>query len=571
MSVLFFLALLSTPPVFKLPDDVVPVKHTIELRIDPGEETFSGRAKIDVKLESKQSTIWLNGRDLTIAESSVVANGRTHAATTELAGGEFIGVTPSEPVGPGDATILLAYTAPLSATAVSGPNRKKVGDQWYVFTTFTPTDARRAFPCFDEPRFKTPWELSFHVPDGMDVFSNAPSLVRARSSKGRQIIQFQPTQSIAAEVVAFAVGPFEYFNGEPAGAKKTPVGIVVAKGQLEQAKEAALATEVVLPRLEKYTGIPYPWKKLDHIALPQGAFGAVENPGLITYQSRALLVPPATPEGVRRIQTHEIGHQWFGNLVTQADWTDVWLSEGFATWITSKLMDEEQPADRRRVSAVASRERIMAADSGPKTHPVRREMHDRKELDTVYDRFPYDKGAAILLMVESWIGEDRFQQGLRKYLRDHAMGNATTKDLESNLPPEATPVFDAMLNSTGVATVKMKCHDNRLSFERQGPGPVPICWKSDKVGACTTGGSIPVDSCPAWVFPNTNGAGYYRVVWTDDQLNALPLEELSGSERLTLAYDLRAQKSPHAILKKLAADPLPEVAAAAKPIQKADQ
>lgn len=565
MMFLLLFAALTTPPEFTLPAGVTPRRHAIEMTIDPSAETFSGYARIDVTLAAAQPEIWINGRELSISESWVEVKGKRIAAKTELAGGEFIGVTPEQAVGPGDVTIAIRYLAPLSAKEVSGPNRKKVGDDWYVFTTFTPTDARRAFPCFDEPRFKTPWEIAIHIPRGQRAFSNAPELPGSDAT----FIHFAPTQPISAEVVAFAVGPFEVLDGGTAGEKHTPVRVIAGRGQLTQAKEAALATQQVLPRLEKYTGIPYPWEKLDHVALPKGAFGAVENPGLITYQSAGLLVPPAAPEGVRRIEAHEIGHQWFGNLVTQADWTDVWLSEGFATWISAKMMDEEQPADRRRVAAVVARERMMAADSGPKTHPVRWEMHNRKELDNVYNQFPYQKGAAILLMLENWIGEEKFQQGLRAYLADHRMGNATTRDLESELPAQATPVMESMLNSTGVPVITATCDGEALIFDREGPGPVPVCWKTAGGSGCVRTDqprTTVVGTTCQWIFPNANGAGYYRVAWTDPQLDALSaggLSQLNGAERLTLAYDLQAQKSKHAILKLLAADPLPEIQKAA--------
>jgi len=564
MIALLLFAALSTPPEFTLPADVTPRKHTIEMTIDPAAETFSGFARIDVTLAASQPVIWLNGRDLTITEAWVEAAGKRIRATTELAGGEFIGVTPEKPVGPGNATIALRYTAPLSATAVSGPNRKKVGDDWYVFTTFTPTDARRAFPCFDEPRFKTPWQISIHIPPGLKAFSNAP----VEWVESGDAAVFATTQPLAAEVVAFAVGPFEVFDGGKAGAKGTPIGVITPKGEIDRAKEAALATQQVLPRLEKYTGIPYPWEKLDHVALPQGAFGAVENPGLITYQAAGLLVPPAQPEAVRRLQAHEIGHQWFGNLVTQADWTDVWLSEGFATWIAAKMMDEEQPADRRRLTAVAARERIMAADDGPNTHPVRQAMHNRKELDSVYNQFPYQKGAAILLMLEAWIGEDRFQTALRAYLTDHRMGNATTRDLEAELPVQATAVMESMLNSTGVPVITATCDGETLILDRAGPGPLPVCMKTPSGTSCVRTEEprtqVTGNTCD-WVYPNANGAGYYRVAWTDAQLDtmAASLGKLNGAERLTLVYDLRAQHSKHSILKQLAKDPQPEIAKAA--------
>ncbi len=587
-------------PKFTLPAGVTPRKHIIELTIDPSRDTLAGVARIEITLSSPQAEVWINGRDLTVSEAWMEAGGKRIAAKSETAGNEFIGITPEKPVGPGDAVIGIRYSAPLSAEAVSGPNRKKVGDDWYVFTTFTPIDARRAFPCFDEPRFKTVWEMSIHVPRDQRTFANAPMLSETRESDGMKLVRFAPTQLLAAEVVAFAVGPFDVWNGGNAGAKNTPVQVITPRGQAEQGNEAAIATQEVLPRLEKYTGIPYPWDKLDHVALPRGAFGAVENPGLITYQSHGLLVPPAEASDERRrpirsLEAHEIGHQWFGNLVTQADWTDVWLSEGFATWISAKMMDEEQAADRQHLAALAARERIMASDESSDSHPVRWPRQTREELDHVYNQVPYQKGAAILLMMEGWLGPADFQKGLRKYLADHRLGNATTQDLEAALSStvhedvsmgpakDPTPVLEAFLNTTGVPAVKGKveCSDEAVTVKLERANtqksPIPICWKTNRANqTCLVlqeeqAQVAETGSCPAWIYLNAGGTGYYRTVWTAPQLQTLSgvLDKLSGAERLTLVYDLRALRKADAaitdpLLTTLASDGQPEIARAAK-------
>jgi alanyl aminopeptidase len=584
----------ADPPKFTLPAGVTPHKQIIELTIDPSLDTFTGVARIEVTLTSPQTEVWLNGRDLTVTEAWIEVGGKRIAAKSETADNEFIGVTPEKPLAAGLATIGIKYSAPLSEKAVAGPNKKKVGDDWYVFTTFTPIDARRAFPCFDEPRFKTVWEMSITVPEDQTAFANAPwFMVKQRGAF--KTFTFDPTQLLPAEVVAFAVGPFDVWNGGKAGAKQIPVQVITPKGQAEQGKEAALATQEVLPRLEKYTGIPYPWEKLDHVALPQGAFGAVENPGLITYQSRGLLVPPAQPAAIRALQAHEIGHQWFGNLVTQADWTDVWLSEGFATWISAKMMDEEQPADRQHLAAVAARERIMATDEGPDSHPVRWPRQTREELDHVYNQIPYQKGAAILLMMEGWLGPADFQRGLRAYLADHRLGNATSKDLEAALsaavhddvrmgPEKApAPVLEAFLTTTGVPAIKgkLECGDGALTvtLERANDqkATAPICWRTNlESQTCQVlpGNRVQVaetGACPAWIYLNAGGTGYYRTVWTAPQLQKLAgsLDKLSGAERLTLVYDLRAMRKTDAtisdpLLTTLSADSQPEIARAAK-------
>ncbi len=571
-------------PDWLLPDDVVPVRHTVELIIDPSRPSFTGQAHIEVNLHSRRDVIWINGKDLQISEASVEFGGKAQPAKVEIAGGEFIGLIPAQPVGPGLARLDLRYQAPLSAEAVSGPYRKEVDGEWYAFTVFTPMDARRAFPCFDEPRFKTPWQMSIRVKTGNTAFGNAPLKREIDDRDGSKMFEFAPTQPIPAEVVAFAVGPFDVLEGPPIGSKHTPVRVITPKGQSSQGQEALLATADVLPREEEYIGIPYPWEKLDHVALPKGAFGAIENPGLITYVSRGLLVEPgqATPEKlnrVRALEAHEIGHQWFGNLVTQSTWEDVWLSEGFATWFAAKIMDQRQPPARLHLNAVIARERIMATDVGPKTHPVRVVLHNRGEMKTVYNRLVYEKGAAILMMLEHWLGEERFRDDLRAYLKAHALSNATTADLAAALGDAA--VLHSFLDQPGIPELRVEVRCPSLIIEQKKIWTVPVCWRAPGAATetCTVVDGprkeIPLSGCPAWIYPNAGGTGYYRTEWTKHQLASMGPKGaagLSAAERLTLAYDLRAQvkaarlnrRAARPILTRLTTDSEPEIASAAK-------
>jgi alanyl aminopeptidase len=566
-------AALPAQSAFTLPDDVIPKRHIIELTIDPTRDTFTGWAQIRVDLTKPTKTILVNAKDLTPTESSVTVNNLTHATTATATGGEFIALALASQVGPGPATISIRYQGKLDETAVAGPYRNKVASDWYAFTTFTPIDARRAFPCFDEPRFKTPWEISIRIKRSDKAFSNARQLSETDEPNGMKLVKFAPTEPLPAEVVAFCVGPFDVYDGAPAG-HGTPIRIISAKGQRDQSKTAAQATVDVLPRLEAYTGIPYPFGKLDHVAVPEFKFGAVENPGLITYKASALLLSPTDNEAekarrIRSLQSHEVGHQWFGDMVTQATWDDVWLSEGFATWVSAKVMDEEQPPARKLLASVVARERMMATDAGPKTRPVRLEMHSRKDTDGVYSQFVYQKGAAILVMLDGWLGEDRVRDGVRAYLQAHKFGNATTADLESSLEG-SKPVLDSFLNQTGIPSIRADCNNAHLSLEQTNPAhnwSVPVCWRGEGVASsCTVlaaHAEIQLKSCPAWLYLNAGGTGYYRTEWSAEQLTALDLKKLTAAERLTLVYDLRAKNIASPLLKTLASDPEPEIAQAA--------
>lgn len=564
-----FAALLPAQPSFELPDGVTPKKHIIELTVDPSQDSFTGWSCIEVQLSKQTTTFWVNAKDLTPQQSSVTWQGRDIQARAATFGGEFISLELPSPIGPGPATISIRYTAKLPETSVAGPYRNKVAGDWYAFTTFTPIDARRAFPCFDEPRFKTPWEFSIHIKRTDKAFSNAAQLSETDEPNGMKLVKFLQTQPLAAEVVAFCVGPFDVYEGAPAG-HGTPIRIISARGQRDQSKLAAQATVDVLPRLEAYTGIPYPYGKLDHVAVPEFKFGAVENPGLITYKSTSLLLSPVDNETekarrIRALQAHEVGHQWFGDLVTQATWDDVWLSEGFATWFSAKVMDQEQPPSHKLLTSIAARERIMATDVGPKTRPVRLEMHSRKDTDGVYSQFVYQKGAAILVMLDGWLGEDHVRDGLHKYLEAHKFGNASTADLESALPG-SKPVLDTFLNRTGIPSVSVKCNDSHLSIDASPNWNVPVCWRGEGVSStCTvvaTHAEVPLKSCPAWIYPNAGGTGYYRTEWSTDP--NLDLAKLTAAERLTLVYDLRAAKNTTSpVLKLLTTDAESEIAKAA--------
>jgi cytosol alanyl aminopeptidase len=585
-------AALPPPPAFVLPNDMTPKKYEIDLTIDPAQDTFVGTMRVDVALNVATNIFWVNGKDLVPLSATVKFAGRTVGATAEAAGGEFIGLEIPTPIGPGSATISIRYQGRLDDKSVVGPYRRKIGADWYVFTTFTPIDARRAFPCFDEPRFKTPWEITIHLRRELKAFSNGREASEILEPEGMKAVHFAETAPLPAEVVAFAVGPFDVFEGAAAG-HGTPIRVITTRGLGAQSRAAAQATVDVLPRLEAYTGVPYAFGKLDHVALPEGAYGAVENPGLITYRQTALLALPGelTPEkkrAIESIEAHEMAHQWFGDLVTQSTWRDVWLSEGFATWLSAKVMDEEQPAARKRLSAAAARERIMMNETGPRARPVRLAMNSRQDMQDVmrgvYSRVVYDKGASVLLMLDGWLGEDKVRDGLRAYLKQHAFAGVSTEDLEAALREAAgvdpAPVMDSFLNQIGVPVVRAECKDGKVTAEHTGAGLVPVCVRGD--GADHTCGVIDAQhasielrgdlkraTCPAWIELNSGGTGYYRTRWSTAQLQALlaqGLARLSAAERLTLVYDLRAMESStegSALLKRLAGDSEPEIAKAA--------
>jgi cytosol alanyl aminopeptidase len=578
----------AAPPGFQLPNDVVPLKYNVQLSVDPSRDTFEGIVSIQLDIRKPTSVIWLNAKDIEPDKDSGLdlKEDVFVLAHTRVVNKELIAIDIPREIS-GVWVLVLKYRGHLDDKGVLGAYRRKVDGNWYVYTTFTPIEARRAIPCFDDPRFKTPWEIRIKVPQDQQAFSNAPQTEEMLVPDGTKYIRFAATKPLPSELIAFAVGPFDVYDGKPAG-HGTPIRVITPKDHAADGKAAADATVAVLPRLEEYTGIPYPFGKLDHLALADGAFGAVENPGLITYLAREMLMMPGTDtnprtHALRLLEAHEIGHQWFGDLVTQASWADVWLSEGFATWISEKAMDQEEPPERAHLSWMPARERIMRTDDSPRTRPVRVQPSDREGTKDIYNRFVYDKGAAVLLMLEGWLGEDKMRAGVRAYLNDHSFRNAAMPDLATALKlasgVDPSAVMHSFLDSTGLprVSVQVECAPApRLTIRQTGAAAIPVCYRGAGFArSCSVldGPSREVDlpkvsACPTWIEPNAGGTGYYRTTWTAAQLAALPLTQLSPAERLMMAYDLAAllkdRDAARASLTKLAADSEPEVAKAAQ-------
>jgi alanyl aminopeptidase len=579
-------------PQFRLPNTARPTHYALDLTIQPDQPTFRGTATIDVELAARTAVVWLNARDLTVSHVDVKSGAHTSGARSRT-NGEFLAVDFPSAMGPGAITLTIQYTGLLSDTANVGAYRKRAGTDWYVYTSFTPIDARRAFPCFDEPGYKATWDVVMHVKRDQVAVANAPQVSSTDEADEMKRVQFAQTQPLPSEVIAFAVGPFEVVDAGTAGAKHTPVRIITPRGRSAEAAAAREATPAILARLEQYTGIPYPWDKLDHIAVLDMPFGATENPGLITYQAGLLLAPPdrdtrARQEGMRETMTHEMAHQWFGNLVTQAWWNDVWLSEGFATWLEAKISDEQLPFFEQHLHISDTRDAMMLRDTAGE-RPVRVAINSRQEADPVYDIVVYYKGASILQMLEDWVGSEPFQRSLRRYLADHHFGNATSNDLAAAIRQETGvdvgPVMFSFLDRPGAPVVRFSMTtsaEGALLGVDQGATPwaIPVCLHFDgALRRCevvtTSHAELRLPGTPAWVWPNAYGSGYYRSVLTPE-LTAPLLQrgyrELEEPERLAMAGDLEGLAATGTVpatqlmsmIPRLARDQEPHVAAHAR-------
>jgi cytosol alanyl aminopeptidase len=560
-------------PSFRLPDGARPTRYSLDLTVDPRSPAFHGVATIEIELKRATRVIWLNQKSLTIRRVAVSKMGGSYRPAVWETREEFLMVRSPFAIGPGKVDLRVDYDAMLNDKSSVGAYRKKSGNDWYVYTSFTPIDARRAFPCFDEPGYKAPWAVTLHIKREDVAVANGPDASSTDEADGMKRVAFKETQPLASEVVAFAVGPFDIEDAGVAGEKRIPVRIITPRGRMADAAAARAATAELLPREEAYTGIAYPWDKLDHIAVLDLPFGATENPGLITYRDSDFLVSPAkdTPRRVamlRKTMAHEMAHQWFGNLVTQAWWDDTWLSEGFATWMAAKVTNADLPENAQGLAMVQARDQMMRLDAKGK-RPVRLEMRTREQTDDVYDLVVYQKGAATLKMVEDWVGEGPFRVAIRRYLQEHAMGNATTAELERTIEEKTgvkvTPVMDGMLNRVGYPLIRFRLADAKLLVDQEPvgggtPWVVPICIHLENAKRrCelldTARVEIPVEGAQddgprhrhAWIWTNAYGSGYYRSVLDEEMLDEVldrGYSELSEAERLSLLVDIKAVTQP---------------------------
>jgi alanyl aminopeptidase len=282
------------PPQLRLPTTAAPAGYAVELTIDPAKDRFRGTVWIDLRVREKTPLLWLNANGLEISSASVVVADHTLPVRVVPGGENYAGFSFAKPLAPGNVRLKIDYTGKLDESSTQGLFREKDGEDWYAFSMFEATDARRAFPCYDEPGYKVPWQLTLRIPAGTTAVSNTPIENESPAADGGRVVRFKKTEPLPSYLVALGVGPFDYLDAGTAGSKNTKIRIVTPRGKASQGRYAAQTTKPLLEMLEAYFGMPYPYEKLDHLAVPQAVtFGAEENAGLISWNERALIAPPA--------------------------------------------------------------------------------------------------------------------------------------------------------------------------------------------------------------------------------------------------------------------------------------
>ncbi|MDQ3366163.1 MAG: ERAP1-like C-terminal domain-containing protein [Myxococcota bacterium] len=566
-------------PTVRLPRNFLPTQYTAKLAIDPRQDTFAGSIEIAGTVTERSTVIWLHGYHLKILRASAVRGTEAVALTVTQHGEDLLQLRAVRPLEPGPWTIALDYRAELDAINTSGAFKQTVAGNAYVFTQLEAVYARRVFPCFDEPDSKVPWQLTLDVPRNLTAVSNAPQVSETPIDPHSKRVEFAVTKPLPTYLVAFGIGPFEILD---AGKTKrgTPVRIVTLANRGADAAYARQTTTPLLELAEEWFGTPYPYEKLDMLTIPLTVgFGAMENAGLITFTETLMLLDPQRAAKERQrawvvVAAHEIAHQWFGNLVTPVFWDDIWLNEGFATWVAVKLSAKLEPTWRDLEGAIGNRNYALLTDSLVTARRIRQPIDVPDDILNAFDRITYNKGAAVLSMFEAFVGPAVFQQGVRDYLASRAWGNATSRDFVAAIAKASgkdviDAAFSTFLDQAGAPelTATTTCAGGKatvaLSQRRYvapgSPEPpattpwiVPVCVAYDKGGgqrgdACTlldqpTGTlALETRSCPRWVLPNAGGRGYYRLALTPAQVTGLrdaAWPKLTWQERATLHFEV---------------------------------
>lgn len=563
-------------PLGRLPEGVRPLHYQLELSILPEHERFEGIVEISLELDVPADGIWLHGQNLEVSELYAdTGTARVPGTWTQRTDDGVVRIAFSEPLPAGRATLHVEYEAEFNEQ-LRGLYRVESGGNLYAFTQFEATSARAAFPGFDEPRFKTPFDVILTVPKAAVAAANTPVERTLELPGSLRRVEYMTTAPLPTYLLAWAVGPFDVVEGEPLPGnairqEAVPFRGIAVRGQGPKLQHALAHTAAFVEALETYFGIPYPYRKLDVVAVPDFAAGAMENVGLITFRESLLLLSENAPESQRRafayVMAHELAHQWFGNLVTMPWWNDIWLNESFATWMGNKVVQELHPEYRSDLSTLAYTHGAMDFDSLTSAHRIRRPVRDHHDIHNAFSAITYQKGGAVLEMFEQWMGFEHFRQAIQLYLRRHANGTASATDLLAALNAvderDIATAFRTFLAQPGVPllTAELRCDEHgasiKLAQERYFPvgskgdpdrsWMIPICLRDGFSEPCLLleepAATRSLDRCPSWWMPNRDGAGYFRFSLDDKSRERLRDEgfaQLSDREKLAVVDSLNA-------------------------------
>jgi puromycin-sensitive aminopeptidase len=573
----------------RLSTQVVPERYDLFFEPNFDQQDFEGTETVFINLKEKTSQIVLNSVDLSVYEAQVAKNDKGHgdwvkAEIDRNKDKEIVTFKFAKPLSPGRYELSLKFSGKLSDKLcgfyLSTFKDKEGKEHKMASTQMEPTDARRMFPCFDEPIYKATYRVTAAIPTNMSAISNAAvQFEKVDQRKDKKIVTFEESPKMSSYLFALVVG--ELTPSQPVQVNGKTIRIWTTAGKEHLTAFALASAGKFMAYYEDYFGVPYPLKKLDLIGVPDFAHGAMENIGAITFRETALLVDEAnssTPSKMRvaDVVAHEMAHLWFGDLVTMAWWNDLWLNEAFATWMSDKAVDKLKPEWRLWDDFALARNGALGSDSLLATRAVQGVVNSPNDALEMFDEITYEKGASIMRMLEKYISEETFQSGIQSYMKKHSFANATTEDLWQSLSEATTKkgsgkgvdvsaLMQAWVHSPGYPLVTFKSDEKGgltfnqerylLSNQNQASGKpvawqVPLVLKSGKSESESqrlllekTSDKMPAAK-DSTLFINGQGNGFFRTKYDGAQLAALQEklkadpEFLNPAERMSLISDL---------------------------------
>jgi aminopeptidase N len=586
----------------RLPEIAVAESYKLSFTPDLKAEKFTGDETLNLRVLKPTSQIVLNAigidfQEVTITSGQIKQTGRVKIdPDKEQATIEF-----DKQISAGPATLHITYIGTLNHELRGFYIGKQDNGQRYAATQFEATDARRAFPCFDEPADKATFEVSIVADKGLTVISNTRQVAdTAGPGDGKRTVRFARTAKMSPYLVAFVIGNFEYSEGSADGIL---IRMYTSPGKKDLGRFAIETAENALHYFDHYFGIRYPFEKLDMIALSDFGPGAMENTACITSRESFILLDEKhtgleLKKFIASVITHEIAHQWFGDLVTMQWWDDIWLNEGFATWMSSKPIEAWKPDWHIELNDVNDATAAMNSDSLENTHPIHQEAQTPAQILELADAaITYDKTAAVLRMVESYLGEETFRRGVNSYLKQHAYGNAASADFWNALSKASNKPVDKIMAtfveqpgppmvlgnakcagaSEDLALSQRRYVFDRAKFENGNSElwQIPVCRKDGPARAkcellTSKEQNLKLQQCTPWIYLNAGAHGYYRSAYDEQTVRALAKDAeqaLSPAERIMLQADVWASVRVDrgkigdylAVAKGLASDHTPEV------------
>jgi aminopeptidase N len=569
-----------TPPGYRLPGNVRPTRYDLDLTIIPTEPKVSGKIHVDAQVVKPTGVVWLHAVELGITKAAL---GGVDVKTVQH--GDYLGLIAPQLIAAGPLAIDVSFTASIDKTRSRGIYSEKEsgpdGEETYAYSVFEALDARRAFPCFDEPEYKVPWKLTFHVKKEHQAHANAKVVREVDEPGGMKRVEIAESKPLPSYLVAFVVGPFEIVDGGVAGRIKTPIRFLIPKGRSAELAYAKSTTPKVVAALENYFDMDYPYGKLDVAVVPR-FWGTMEHPGIVAMGQPLTLIRPGDETRERRrsyvnILAHELAHYWFGDLVTMKWWDDVWLNEALGQWVDVIITDAAEPEWRYRDVRVSMSNNAMEADETLASNAIRRPVQTSEEIQASFDgAITYEKGASVFRMFEALAGPAKWQAMIRAYMKKFAWGNASADDflgvVKDSLGPDVETGLRSFLEQPGVPRIGITCdvqdQSLRVTQTRSLPAgtvdPKPKTWR---LPVCMRFGDAKQSSeqclwledadsklplvntpCPTWLIPNARADGYYRSAADPALLAQLltpgsPIAKIarpSTAEKVMLIIDLSA-------------------------------